>query len=125
MADGNGRSGSCGKQLPVRRGFEGKRSALCPSCFSEGRHGLSLANEKWANGEYGEPYTMEQTLKIAENVKNGNIQVSEEVKESFLPQFERSEEETKALLAENSPNDEVAVWPVLAHQWIKAVLKPE
>lgn len=93
--------------------------------FSEGRHGLSLANEKWANGEYGEPYTMEQTLKIAENVKNGNIQVSEEVKESFLPQFERSEEETKALLAENSPNDEVAVWPVLAHQWIKAVLKPE
>ena len=57
---------------------------------------------------------MEQTRKIAENVKNGNIQVSEEVKESFLPQFERSEEETKALLAENSPNDEVAVWPVVS-----------
>ena len=58
-------------------------------------------------------------------MKTGNSQVSEEVTESFLPQFERSEEETKALLAENSPNDEVAVWPVLAHQWIKAVLKPE
>ena len=78
--------------------------------------------KKWANGEYGEPYTMEQTLKIAENVKNGNIQVSEEVKESFLPQFERSEEETKALLAEKQPR--MTKWlsgRMLAHQWIKAV----
>ena len=89
--------------------------------FSAGRHGLSLADEKWAKGEYGDPYTMEQTLQIAEKVKNGTIPVSEEVKASFLPQFERSKEETDALLAENSPNDEVVIWPVLAHQWIKAV----
>lgn len=89
--------------------------------FSAGRHGLSLADEKWAKGEYGDPYTMEQTLQIAEKVKNGTIPVSEEVKESFLPQFERGKEETDALLAENSPNDEVVIWPVLAHQWIKAV----
>ena len=71
--------------------------------FSCGKHGLSLANEKWAAGDYGEPYTMEQTLAIAENVRNGNLEVPKEMKDrSFLSQFDMSEAEKAAAESEGS-----------------------
>ena len=89
--------------------------------FSCGKHGLSLANEKWAAGDYGEPYTMEQTLAIAENVRNGNLEVPKETKDSFLSQFDMSEAE-KAAADQKEANEEAVIWPVLAHQWLKTVL---
>ena len=89
--------------------------------FSCGKHGLSLANEKWAAGDYGEPYTMEQTLAIAENVRNGNLEVPKEMKDSFLSQFDMSEAE-KAAADQKEANEEAVIWPVLAHQWLKTVL---
>ena len=89
--------------------------------FSCGKHGLSLANEKWAAGDYGEPYTMEQTLAIAENVRNGNLEVPKEMKDSSLSQFDMSEAE-KAAADQKEANEEAVIWPVLAHQWLKTVL---
>lgn len=36
--------------------------------FSKGPHGLSLADETWANEEFGEPYTLEQTFALMKAV---------------------------------------------------------
>ncbi|WP_455619277.1 alpha/beta hydrolase [Eisenbergiella sp.] len=98
-----------------------KSIAFAHHVFSCGKHGLSLANEKWAAGDYGEPYTMKQTLAIAENVRNGNLAVPKEMKDSFLSQFDMSEEE-KAAADQKKVNEEAVIWPALAHQWLKTVL---
>lgn len=98
-----------------------KDIAFAHHVFSHGKHGLSLANKKWASGDFGEPYTMEQTLAIVENVRNGKLEVPGEMKESFLAQFDTSGEEQAADLRE--ANEEAAVWPVLAHQWLKTILE--
>lgn len=58
--------------------------------FSCGKHGLSLANEIWASGEYGEPYTMEQTFAVIDAIKSGKLPVQEEVKRELIMQFDFS-----------------------------------
>ena len=45
---------------------------------------------------------MEQTLAIAENVRNGNLEVPKEMKDSFLSQFDMSEAEKAAADQEGS-----------------------
>lgn len=98
-----------------------KGIAFAHHVFSCGKHGLSLANEKWAAGDYGEPYTMEQTLAIAENVRNGKLALPEGMRDGFLAQFDMSEAE-KAAADQKEANEEAVIWPVLAHQWLKMVL---
>lgn len=90
--------------------------------FSKGQHGLSLANEAWAAGEFGTPYTMEQIFNIIENVKNGTLPIPEEEKELLLSQFDYSGEDGKDKLPHNQKNDEVRIWPLLAKEWLKTVL---
>lgn len=103
------------------RALREKGVAFAHHVFSCGKHGLSLANAKWAAGDYGEPYTMEQTLAIAENVRNGRLAVSEEMRDGFLAQFDMSEAE-KAAADQKEANEEAVIWPVLAHEWLKTVL---
>jgi len=82
--------------------------------FSNGGHGLSLADEIWAAGKYGEPYTMEQTIKVLAKVKNGEIMMPEEEKAVLLDQYEGSGRKRLRRV-----NNEVRVWPRLAGQWLE------
>lgn len=91
--------------------------------FSSGKHGLSLANEAWARGEYGETDTMEQINRIVECIKQGIIELSESEKQQILDSFDYDEEKGKEMLKANIPNEEAAVWPVLADMWLKSVLR--
>lgn len=89
--------------------------------FSWGRHGLSLANEVWANGEYGTPYTMEQTINVIAKVRAGEIPLSKEEKEALLFRIDKDNKAPDPADA-NQPNEAVRIWPLLAEQWLKGIL---
>lgn len=90
--------------------------------FSRGQHGLSLANEDWAAGRYGENYTAEQTDLIMERVADGRLEVSERIKEQLLQVMKERQERREGRAASGEMNDEVMVWPVLAEAWLKTSL---
>ena len=82
--------------------------------FSEGHHGLSLADETWVNEEFGEPYTLEQVMLIEEAMKSGRLKLSEEKMQELiaLGEMERPKEEV---------HPEIIIWPLLAKQWLEGV----
>jgi len=86
--------------------------------FPKGIHGLSLANEDWAEGRFGEPYVMEQIMGVADAVKSGNLDVPQEAL-GFLNFFIHPENADKFSFPANSPVKEVAVWPDLADTWMR------
>lgn len=86
--------------------------------FSEGPHGLSLANQDWADGNFGIPYTAEQLTRIIEKAKSGEIPIPQEI----TAMFASFEEQGKVALEKNKPNEEVAIWSELATQWLKMIL---
>lgn len=91
--------------------------------FSEGRHGLSLADEDWAMERYGEPYTMQQTFQIVQAVKDGVISMSKEAKDALIEQFDEAQaNQARETVPNELPNEEVAIWPDLAETWLKRVL---
>lgn len=94
--------------------------------FSHGQHGLSLANEDWASGKFGEPYTMEQTMSIIAYFQANNIPVPEQLKGliqmTSASNMEEVSEESKAALDAMKANDEVAFWPELADTWLQKIL---
>ncbi|MFV0556873.1 MAG: alpha/beta hydrolase [Lactovum sp.] len=83
--------------------------------FSKGAHGLSLANERWAAGEYGEKYTMEQVYKILEAIENDEIKLPEQIKELLKEQFS----DKKPEINYRRVNHEVASWMDLADEWLQ------
>lgn len=89
--------------------------------FSSGKHGLSLANEAWANGEYGETDTMEQINRMVQCIKDGSLELPEPAKQQILESFDYDEETGREKLKGNIPSEEVAVWPVLADMWLKGI----
>ena len=86
--------------------------------FPKGMHGLSLANEDWAGGRFGEPYVMEQIMGIADAAKKGEIEVPPEAL-GFLDFFSHPEAADLSSFPANSPVKEVAVWPDLADIWMQ------
>lgn len=81
--------------------------------FSHGPHGLSLANQDWADGKFGEYYAYAQIVKVVESIRNFSVSVSPEVTDyltGILSDVPKSQ-----------PNEEVAVWPDLAHQWLENI----
>lgn len=90
--------------------------------FSSGRHGLSLANAAWARGDYGTTNTMRQTSGLIKAIKNGSIDIPESGKRQLLDAFDYNEETGKEYLKGNIPNEEAAVWPVLADIWLNTIL---
>lgn len=88
-----------------------KKIPFAHHIFSEGRHGLSTADEAFGKCEFGEPYTMKQTFLVTEAVKSGEIPVAEEVRirmefyeNQGVPQVEA--------------NPEAAVWTEMARLWL-------
>lgn len=83
--------------------------------FSEGVHGLSLSNHKWASNEYGEPYTTLQSRIIMDKIVRGEITVTEEERMQVL-------ECTKIGQGPKMMQPEVAVWPQVADAWLKKIM---
>lgn len=82
--------------------------------FSEGHHGLSLANEDWIEGRGCDPYTEDQTRRVVQALREGRFPMTEEAR-TFL--FYADPEAQQA-----GPKDhtvpEVTVWPDLAFAWL-------
>lgn len=104
-------------------------NALCENkvpyayyAFPHGRHGLSVLSDRVKSDDFGEPYTFEQLELVKKHVlDNTLIRVSEqrqaELKEQFFPEVEP--EPMKA-----NPDDfydDVAMWPMLAKEWLKSM----
>ena len=87
--------------------------------FSHGPHGLSLADETWANGDFGEPYTMAQLEHMIEAIRQGAWKLpgheheTREKQENSLP--------LGGAWESHGTNEEVRAWPELAAQWLKEV----
>lgn len=84
--------------------------------FTRGKHGLSLADDDWANGVHMNPYTMEQLMGIMRKVKSGEIHVPQKVLDEWEEE-ERKQKEGK----KRSPEPEVTVWPELADAFLRGI----
>ena len=92
--------------------------------FSQWRHGLSLANQDWAEENCGEPYTMEQVFKLVEQVKSGAIPCADEEKEMLLATFDYSDKGREIPRPKCEPNREVQIWPGLNPLCFAAFMSP-
>lgn len=86
--------------------------------FGDGAHGLSLANEEWASGQFGGQYTLQQTMIIVEKAKLGELQLSQDTINAFSP----AEGVQASAFNGNKADAAVAMWPLLADYWLKKVM---
>ena len=93
--------------------------------FTDGVHGLSVATDDWAQGRFGEPYTLEQIFAIVNAVKEDRIPLPEETKKQVLASFDQHGQGMPEIPEAMRPkaNPEVAVWPQLASFWLKKTLQ--
>ena len=84
--------------------------------FPHGFHGLSIPNEDWLKGNFGEPYTAEQSFALVKAIKEGLIEAPEEGADSLLG------------FLGPYPNDpdfkgfpEVCAWPELADKFLRSL----
>ena len=95
--------------------------------FGNGVHGLSLANRQWASGEYGRDYTMEQVYETVQYMIDHGMELpgpydqigpipqgadARQVVTQFFSRFDHF----------RRPDDGIASWPELAHQWLRKIL---
>lgn len=86
--------------------------------FSYGKHGLSLADENWANGVHRNLYTTEQMVNVIGKVRAGELPMSESL------QWELEKERRKQAGEDAKvPNPEAAVWPELADAFLKGIFR--
>lgn len=87
--------------------------------FETGRHGLSLANEEWAeNGNAVGIYAMDQFFATIKAVEEGKVELTED-KKMMLQFFQMPEEERAKYIPKGIPNESVAMWPQLADCWLR------
>ncbi|MBQ8639852.1 MAG: alpha/beta hydrolase [Lachnospiraceae bacterium] len=91
--------------------------------FTEGAHGLSLANEDWEDGRFGTWYTAEQDYCLVDAIRKGLIEVDEEQKKWLFLQFDGSERDLGR--DGRKGNTEVQVWPWLAGRWLEEIWKKQ
>ncbi len=92
--------------------------------FSEGNHGVSTADEKWANLEFGEPYTFEQIFTVVEAIHKGELKLPIEVEKNVI----ESEKFIRDYLSGkmdfgNRPLPEISIWVDVAERWLNKVLQ--
>lgn len=89
--------------------------------FSQGKHGLSLADEDWAYRRCKEDYTNDQLRRVLKAIDTGRIPMSDERKQEI---FERHaygpDAPPKAL---DVPVPEVQVWPETAARWLYEIFR--
>ena len=90
--------------------------------FSKGKHGLSVATEAWARGEFGENYCGEQWDAILKAAEANAPELSPEKREQVETEYRRMMMWRKtAAEQKNEANAEVSVWPALAMSWLSAI----
>ncbi|MBO4475013.1 MAG: alpha/beta hydrolase [Clostridiales bacterium] len=90
--------------------------------FPQGFHGLSVFNKAWKNGDFGEPYTMEQVDRAVAAVKEGRgVRVSEKRVAELRAQFPDPSDapQDPPALPDLPYIPGVALWPELAGEWMK------
>ena len=83
--------------------------------FSHGPHGLSLADEDWANAVHMPAYTVEQIQGALKKIEAGELAVS---KRTWALDF-GTQWGSGSVSKVGEPNAEVAVWPILADAFLK------
>ena len=87
--------------------------------FSDGPHGLSLADNDWASENWGADYMAEQRKLVIDKIKSGEIELTDEAREA-VDYFENPDNESKPV---RRVYDEITLWPDLAAAWLSGVLK--
>lgn len=97
--------------------------------FGNGGHGMSLANEDWAAGNFGGDYTMEQYFENIQFMIDNNMElpspfnmVGEIPKGVSCKDIFKEAKKKLILQRQRQPDEGIAVWPELAHSWLKKVL---
>lgn len=96
----------------------------CYYSFPNGRHGLSAANQRFKDGDMGEPYTFEQLDRAVKAVREGTaVNLTKERYEQLIQQFGATPEEAPQMdnLDPMIVYDDVAMWPELCAKWIKEI----
>lgn len=97
--------------------------------FPHGWHGLSVMNERFRKGEFGDGYTNEQTDLAVENVKNYTaVNVSQKRHDELMIQFFGNVEGIKKEPEGEPPKmppmpvfEDVALWPTLCEYWLRSL----
>lgn len=86
--------------------------------FSQGPHGLSLATASWAQGIFGELYTLEPFTHTINAIKAGTagVEVSKEKLSDLEKEFPNHMPGNPYMRESNA---EVSIWPVLADAWLR------
>lgn len=93
--------------------------------FPRGWHGLSVYNEAWRTGVFGEPYTMDQVMRAVAAVRAGKgVRVSEKRRQELIEQFPENAAEPAPTIWPLEYRD-VAMWPELADVWMTGVFAEE
>lgn len=111
------------------RFVQGYRRAGVPAAlhiFSDGAHGLSLANEDWAAGRIGLPYTYGEVFELSHKIADGKIPEERWQKRPMkdtkgylaMEKLIRNESDPTPMTG-SIPNAEAAQWPVLAEQFLE------
>jgi acetyl esterase/lipase len=96
--------------------------------FGNGTHGMSLANEDWATGNYGKDYTMEQLYETAKFLMDNHKELPApfnnlgEIPEGVSIGQAIMKEKIRQHVLVAKPDEGIAVWPKLAHSWLRKVL---
>lgn len=88
--------------------------------FPRGRHGLSLSNEDWAEGRFGEHYTYEQMAMYDQAIAQGRASCDPWQK-AILDHLLHQKPSPWGN-EPNPPQKDVAVWPELADEWMRTTL---
>lgn len=95
--------------------------------FSEGPHGMSLANADWAEKNYGVPYTMEQIHAIINYFHQSQIPLPEPLEllakmtDAQKNDSDSQMEELENAYANMKESNEVKIWPELAERWLDSL----
>lgn len=95
--------------------------------FGNGGHGLSLANELWASGEYGGHYTLNQFFETLQYLVDNGRELPEQFNAmGKVPAGtnikELIEKDLKSQNIQRQPDKGIAIWPELAHNWLVKIL---
>lgn len=87
--------------------------------FPKGPHGMSTADEAWASGKYGEPYTMEQSMCIKRALETGEFMLPEPIQKALANK--------RNTILENNPPERIvypdaAAWVQMADVWLKTYI---
>lgn len=98
--------------------------------FGNGGHGMSLANKDWAAGNFGGDYTMQQCYENIQFMIDNNMELP--IPFNMMGEMPKGvsgrdivKEGIKKLVSKMQiqPDKGIAVWPDLAHNWLKKVLR--